>query len=371
LSKEYEKVLVLYVDGDGDIPIITKNDTPVIGRENNLKLAEKFALLKPEDSDLNALFYAIKIYDEIIEKKLFASCEIATISGDPYGGVKSDLKIKNELEKVLSQYDAEAVIFVSDGGRDELIIPIIASVLPVISVKRVVVTYSRNVEETYLVVMKYIKQAINDPSLSKIILGIPGLLLILYGFLASLNLAHLFSSLLLIFIGTIIFIKGFSIDDLVIKIWNNSKIQFISAIVSFALAFAGIYNGLTQTYSSNVDGEFSFLQSFGLFLISKFIYGLNTSHILSASIVIFFIGRGIERYMKEKTFHHEIIAIFFFLSLGLILTLIGDILITPASNEEARQRFFNSILVLFILNILVAVLVTFYDKVIRRPLAKG
>ncbi|MDT7864492.1 MAG: DUF373 family protein [Thermoproteota archaeon] len=366
MNKEYEKILVLYVDADGDLPLVTKVSTPVIGRENNLKLAEQFALLKPEDSDLNALFYAIKVYDEIREKKLFPSCEIATISGDPYGGIKSDLKIKNELSKVLNQYNAEAVIFVSDGGRDELIIPIISSVLPIISVKRVVVTYSKNVEETYLVIMKYIKQVINDPSLSKFILGIPGLLLILYGFLASLNLAHLFSSLLLIFVGMIIFIKGFSIDDFVIKIWNNSRIQFISAVVAFSLAFAGIYNGLTQPDLNNK--ELPFLNLLGLFLTSQFIYGLNTSHIIAGSIVIFFIGRGIEKYLKEKTFHHEIMAIFFFLSLGLILTLIGNILITPATDEEAKQRFFNSILVLFILNIIVATFVTFYDKFIRQKI---
>ena len=62
------RTLVLSVDRDDDIGWKGKVESPCIGRAACLRAATTLALADPEDSDINAIFSAIKIYDELIEK---------------------------------------------------------------------------------------------------------------------------------------------------------------------------------------------------------------------------------------------------------------------------------------------------------------
>jgi putative membrane protein len=60
--------LVLCVDRDDDIGFKGKIESPVIGRGACLRAATTLALVDPEDSDVNAIFQAIKTYDELAAK---------------------------------------------------------------------------------------------------------------------------------------------------------------------------------------------------------------------------------------------------------------------------------------------------------------
>jgi putative membrane protein len=59
------KQLVICIDRDDDIGRKTKISGPVIGIEKNIKAAEALALADPADTDLNAIFGAVKIAKEI------------------------------------------------------------------------------------------------------------------------------------------------------------------------------------------------------------------------------------------------------------------------------------------------------------------
>ena len=59
-----KRIVILCVDKDADIWIANKN-TPIIGYNSVLKLAIDFALQRPEDSDSNALFSALNIYQKL------------------------------------------------------------------------------------------------------------------------------------------------------------------------------------------------------------------------------------------------------------------------------------------------------------------
>jgi len=74
------RTLVLSVDRDDDIGWKSKVESPVIGRAACLKAANALALADPEDSDLNAIFSAVKIYDELIAKGEEAA--IAVVAGN-------------------------------------------------------------------------------------------------------------------------------------------------------------------------------------------------------------------------------------------------------------------------------------------------
>ena len=87
-------VIVLCIDYDNDLGRKAGLQTPLIGREENLEAAMKFALADPEDSDLNALFYAVKIFDELKIKDK----EIITLTGHDTKGFQSDSIISKKLD---------------------------------------------------------------------------------------------------------------------------------------------------------------------------------------------------------------------------------------------------------------------------------
>ena len=59
------KTLVLCVDRDNDFGRKANCNSPIIGREDNLRAAQALALADPEDSDSNCLYAAISTYDKL------------------------------------------------------------------------------------------------------------------------------------------------------------------------------------------------------------------------------------------------------------------------------------------------------------------
>ena len=131
------KTLVLCVDRDDDFGRKAGLNSPFIGREENMIAANGLALKDPEDSDINTIFAAISMYDEMLKKGV--DVEIATLCGDIHVGYESDLALTTQLETVINITSADRVILVSDGAEDEYIYPIISSRIKVDSVKKVYV----------------------------------------------------------------------------------------------------------------------------------------------------------------------------------------------------------------------------------------
>ncbi|WP_243668288.1 DUF373 family protein [Vulcanisaeta sp. JCM 16161] len=66
MSKLVRRLIVLYVDRDNDVGERLGVPTPIIGRGNVLKVATEYILRYPDDSDANAMFGAIQLYDTLI-----------------------------------------------------------------------------------------------------------------------------------------------------------------------------------------------------------------------------------------------------------------------------------------------------------------
>ena len=165
---EKEKTLLLCIDGDDDIGVKTEITTPIIGREANLDSAKSLAIADPEEADANAMFGAIKLFDQLVKDYPDESFEVATIAGSQMGGVAADRKMIKELEAVLANYQANGVILVTDGFSDEELLPIFQSRIPITSIHHVVVKHSEKIEETYAVIFRYMKMLIDDPYYSKV-----------------------------------------------------------------------------------------------------------------------------------------------------------------------------------------------------------
>ena len=174
------RILVLSVDRDDDFGEKAGVRSPIIGRKANLEAAVKLALKDPEDSDTNALFSAVSLYDKL--KKSGEDVQIATICGDKDVGTKSDKKLARELDYVLRKTKAKSVYLVSDGAEDDHIVPIISSRgVKIDHVQHVYVRQNRNIESSYYMVIK----ALKDDKIRKKITVPIALAMIFYGVLVG------------------------------------------------------------------------------------------------------------------------------------------------------------------------------------------
>ena len=175
-ASTHSRILVLCVDRDDDIGSKGGMETPVVGRDPCINAGVRLAIEDPEDPDANAIFRAIKTYEELISKGY--SSQVALVAGKFNRGIEADEKIGLEIQNVLGEYRADAAVIVSDGEDDETVVPVIQTMVPVISIQRIIIKHSRSVEYSYAVLGRYIKMLAYDPRYSKFFLGVPGALLV-------------------------------------------------------------------------------------------------------------------------------------------------------------------------------------------------
>jgi len=262
-----ERTLVLCVDRDDDLGSKAGLKTPLIGREENVDAAVNLALKDPEEPDANAIFEAVRIYDRFTEssseKEPKSECQIATIAGSELGDVGADKTLVAQLNQVLNYFPASEVILVTDGFADEAILPLVQSRVPVSSVRRITVRHSESIEETVWLFSRYVKMLFENPRYSRMVLGLPGVLLIILGFLYMLNWIGYSWIAFLIVLGGALVVKGFMLDkaarNFYIWVREYSPPPFPVLIAGFAamagllLIALGLYQGSFQ--ASNFIGR--------------------------------------------------------------------------------------------------------------------
>ncbi len=240
-----KSILVLCIDRDDDIGTKANITTPVIGRDNCIHAGIRLAMEDPEDADTNAIFAAVKLYEELLSKGY--KTEVALLAGSYNRGVEADEKIVYQLHDVLGRFGADAAIMVSDGVDDETVLPIIQGIVPVISVQRIIIKHSKSVEYSYALLGRYIKSLIYDPRYSKFFLGIPGALLLASGLSIVLNFAEYLMPILFIILGSIFVVRAFDIDRALISFTKSSApssfIRIFSLLAGVMIILAGINSG--------------------------------------------------------------------------------------------------------------------------------
>jgi len=243
------KTLVICVDRDNDIGEKAGLKTPIIGKEASLSAATKLALADPEDSDVNAIFEAIRLCEQLKSTEENARVEIVLVAGDKNAGVDADRKIGEELEKVLSKTAVESVILVSDGAEDEWIIPILGSRVKIDSVRRVVVKQSEQLESTFYL----IKRLFEDPKFSRTFLPPVGSILFLLALSLVFNLSDKAVGIILAFSGIYILLKGLGHENVMVDFIEDmkqalysGKISFVTYICALVLLIAGSFQGIME-----------------------------------------------------------------------------------------------------------------------------
>ena len=231
-STHYKRVLVVCIDRDDDLGKNGGVETPVFGRDQCINAGTRLAIEDPEDADANAIFGAIKIYEELVTKGYEA--EVAVITGAYNRGIEADEKISSELIEVLSKFKAEGAVIVSDGEDDETVIPLIQAIVPVISIQRIIIRHSRTVEYSYAVFGKYVKMLVYDPRYSKFFLGVPGALLICGSFATIFGFTREALAIVLSVLGVAFVIRAFDIDKSLGSLNRTTPSTFIRIFSTFA-----------------------------------------------------------------------------------------------------------------------------------------
>ena len=261
-SKEatYSKILVLCIDRDDDIGSKGGIETPIVGRDACINAGTRLALEDPEDADSNAIFAAVKTYEELVSKGYTA--EVAVVAGKFNRGVEADEKISLEVKSILEKYCAEGAVIVSDGEDDETILPVIQSRIPVISVQRVIIRHSRSVEYSYAVLGRYLRMLVYDSQYSKFFLGVPGVLLAAGALAVIFDAAKWITAIVLAILGGAFIVRAFDIDKTLSsfgRLTPTSFIKIFSIIGGVLIILAAIANGISSIPSNILTPEMSAL----------------------------------------------------------------------------------------------------------------
>src|ERR671911_286120 len=215
-SKEatYSKLLVLCIDRDNDIGSKGGIDTPIVGRDACINAGTRLAPEDPEDADSNAIFGAVKIYEELVSKGY------------------------------------------------ETILPVIQSRIPVISVRRVIIRHSRSVEYSYAVLGRYLRMLVYDSQYSKFFLGVPGILLAAGALAVIFDAAKWITAIVLAILGGAFIVRAFDIDKALSsfgRLTPTSFIKIFSIIGGVLIILAAIANGISSIPSNIITPEMSAL----------------------------------------------------------------------------------------------------------------
>ena len=279
---ESTKLLVICVDRDNDVGEKTGLETPVVGRNACIEAAQKLALEDPEDADSNAIFSAIKTYEDLISRGYEA--QVIIVTGVEHRGVQADEKIASEIKLVLKTYNAGGAVIVSDGEDDESVIPAIQNILPVVSVQRVVMKVSRTVEYSYAVFAKYVKMLAYDSKYSKFFLGVPGILLLIGGIATIFGYTAEIFAMLVSILGAAFVIRAFDID----KAWASwtkpspsGFLRLFTVVAGIVLIISSLAAGFTAVTLAEISEPSDFLTN-----------GAITGQFISGALPIMWIGLG-------------------------------------------------------------------------------
>ena len=357
-SSTASKLLVICVDRDDDVGEKTGITTPVIGRDACIEAAQRLALEDPEDADSNSIFFAVKTYEDLVSKGYKA--QVITVTGVENRGVQADEKVASEIKSVLKKFSANGAVIVSDGEDDEMVIPVIQNVIPVISVQRVVMQVSRTIEHSYAVFGKFLKLVMYNPKYSKFFLGVPGILLLIGGIGAVTGYNVEIFAVLITILGGAFLIRAFDID----KAWANwakptpeGFIRLFTLITGLILIAASIPAGITTVSPENISGDIGIINLItDEVVIGQFVSGMIP--FLWIGLGTIFVGILFSNWLNRKLRHitdilrivvlvalyptvHQFTNILMYeeSSFSLILPLVAGFAVTAASATLLIRRY--------------------------------
>jgi len=306
--------IVLVIDRDNDLGVKAGVRSPVVGRQSNLVSAIKLAEVDPEDSDVNTIFGAIKIYDEF--KKSGEDVEIVTVCGDQKVGVVSDEKIASQLEIIKEKLGANSVIVVTDGSEDEYVLPIISSRFKIDGVRRIVVKQSKTLESTYYL----IKRMLEDPKIARSTLTPLGIILLVYSISLFMKSPEFGIGSIVLVLGLYFLIKAYGLEDTLENYFSTLKkslvegrFSFVTYLIALILFIIGLIYGIYSVWLSMLGETMP-----GIITMIAIFLNSIIGWIVAGGIFVV-LSKIFDSIVERRSFRKYITMIFLISSTGLII----------------------------------------------------
>ena len=287
------KTLILNIDRDDDFGRKADVKSPIIGIKDNINAANKLGQADPEDSDLNAIFSAISIYNNFLKEN--KDVEIATICGNINVGIKSDEILTQQLEQVIKETQTDKVVLVTDGAEDEYVLPIIQSRIKITSINRVLVKQSRELEDTYYRIIKLLE----DEKVQKQFVLPIALVLIVGAIFVLLDMAASGFGAILLTLGLYLLIRVFRWERILSFTWSEIKSGFLTgrmSIYTYIIAIVILISTFIMAYYnvSNIilRSDVEILR--WIFFVNNIIWGIVLACLVALA------GHVADVYVKNK-----------------------------------------------------------------------
>jgi len=297
-----KKTLVLCVDRDDDFGKKARLKGPFIGEQENLKAAQALALRDPTESDVNAVYGALRVYREL--KKGGENVEIVTITGHRDRDHKADSAVVEQLEHFLKKWDVRGIILVSDGADDEQVLPLIQSRTKILAVRTIIVKQAKELEKSYYVV----KELLRDPHFARLIFGLPGIVLAVYAIVHLLGIQQISLNVIMAIVGAYLVLKGFGIEDALVsgfsaftKTTSIERASFPLYVGSALLLLLSLWAGMDNigfVWDSVPGGVIIKAGYINIVNIAGFLLGFIGLFVLAA--MLFFTGRVGDMYYRGE-----------------------------------------------------------------------
>ncbi|MGC9182347.1 DUF373 family protein [Caldisphaera sp.] len=284
MEEKTKKPIILIIDIDDDIGNVTGRSL-IFGKDEVMKAAIDFAEKRPEDSDTNAIFAGLNLYENL--KATSNDPEIAIVGGHATNNMLAQILIKDRVKQLLEKIGNKDVEFylVSDGTDELLVAEVLRELAPIAGMRRVIVEQHLGVEGSYFLLARYIRKAIDDPKYSKYFLGIPGILIALFGILSVFGYIFLALKIILAVLGVFLILKGFNVEDRAYSLLTGFA-KYLRETSHFQIAGIGIL-GVT-ILASVLAGYYSAISKENLIIFSGSIIA-NSIPILLAGFTLYIV----------------------------------------------------------------------------------
>jgi len=249
------KPVVVVVDIDDDLSQVLGRSL-VRGEREVAEAVLEYGLKRPEDADVNAMLAGLSLYREMRERGL--DPEIIVVGGHPYDNLEAQRNIKRRVREVVEDIGKPVEFYIVSDGEDEFIVAELLHDLGEIGgFKRVVVEQHLGIEGGYILILRYLRKAVNDPRYSRYLVGVPGIGLLLLALTAIMDVASIALELLALLLGAAMIVHGFRLEPY-IEAWARRLAEsvrenpyFTTAGIMVLVLFtaAGIYSAY-EAYST-------------------------------------------------------------------------------------------------------------------------
>ena len=351
--------LVVCVDRDGTIAAAAGSSGPIVGRETIRGLVTEVGLDDPEDSRVNCLLEALSVARDLDDEdsvvavvtgenpttdggsdaRSTGSGTVAsrtvervgsetalrtdgkrrtgrdrptdterhidsrpTTESNDRGTVGVDRVIARQVDALVSRYDPDAAIVVTDTAEDERLVPIVESRVRVDAVDRVVVRQARDIESAYYL----LKQFLADEQLRGTVLVPIGLALLVFPLLLALTDRPATALAAIAGVtGFFLLYKGLGVDDLVGTLAGevrealySGQVSIVTYVVAVGLALVGVFAGAIAASATTGAGTGTETGSGSAVLLPAMAFAFEGVPWFGASALVASAGRLLDEVIR-------------------------------------------------------------------------